>query len=801
MNSPDTPTGPADAMPSGDTHSELSGRAGEVVQARDVSGGVHFHRAKPQIGPIPRQLPVDARVFVNRVAELEWLDQSMAKGGPACIIAGTAGVGKTSLAVHWAHRVRERFSDGQLYVNLRGYDPGTPVTPEQALDRFLRAMDVLPGAIPRDSEARAALYRSLLADRRVLVVLDNAASAGQVRPLLPGTDTCFVVITSRSRLSSLVAREGAHRLTLDVLPEPEAIALLRATINGFRHHDDPNDIGELARLCARLPLALRIAAERASSRPQTPLADLIQDLRDESALWDLLSSGDDEETGAVRTVFAWSYRALSTDAARLFRLLGLHPGRDFSSAAAAALTGFTTARARQLLDVLVGAHLLEQPDRDRFQFHDLLRAYAADQVRGEESPEDRHSTVVRLLTWYLHSADAAVAASMYARRRFPLDTPDRDMPLESFPNHEAALGWYDLERVNLVAATIAANNAGLYETAWRLPAILRGLFEYRHPFDEWFTTTRIGLSAARRVGDRTGEATLLFSLGKAHIQYGQLEDGLRSLEESLSIQRAVGDRLGAAESLAGAGLACLRLRRLPEAETRFEQSREIADELGEIAHKAFSTHLLGNTCFEQNRLGEAVEHLRQAAEMLRAIGNRTMEIDALVFLARAQREHGRVDEAQASAVRALKIADETGDRVITALSLVELGRLHLIRSNPAEALKCFQQATVLQRALGNRSREAQSLDATGEAYQRLGRPQDAAAFHRQAIHIQRALNERWWLAIALNNLATALSVAGEEDDAHRHWQEALALFGEFADARARSHLRQIQERLADTSTQ
>jgi hypothetical protein len=299
---------------------------GGAVQARDVGGGIHFHGGGPPAanGPKPRQLLGDIRGFVNRVEETRRLDAVLTGNGgeplvvSVCVIAGTAGVGKTSLALHWAHQAQEHFPDGQLYVNLRGYDPGPPVTPPEVLRRFLSALNVPAKAIPAEPEAAAALYRSLLAGRRMLVILDNAATATQVRPLLPGTAGCLVVVTSRSRLSGLSVRDGAQRLTLGTLSEPEAVALLSAVTVGYRDEDDRDKLTELARLCARLPQALRIAAERAASRPRMRLDDLIADLRDESVLWDALSTGDDEEADAVRTVFAWSYRALTAEAAALF---------------------------------------------------------------------------------------------------------------------------------------------------------------------------------------------------------------------------------------------------------------------------------------------------------------------------------------------------------------------------------------------------------------------------------------------------------------------------------------------------
>ncbi len=391
--------------------SEVSGDSADVVQAGYVHGDLHFHGGDRKPAETPRQLPGDVRSFVNRVGETGDLDAVLdddADPPGLVVITGTAGVGKTSLAVHWAHRAGHRFPDGQLYVNLRGYDPGAPVTAAEVLDRFLRALGESAGSIPSEPEDRAALYRSRLADKRMLILLDNAASVGQVRPLLPGTSRCLVIVTSRNRLSGLVVRNGARRVDLGVLTEDESAELLRELTATYRAADDQAELLELARLCARLPLALRIAAERAASRPLMSLADLISDLRDESSLWDALTAEDDEEADAVRTVFAWSYRALPQDAARLFRRLGLHPGPEFGTDAAAALLDGSTGQAKRLLDVLVGAHLIDQSAPGRYQLHDLLCAYAADQALHEESAQDRWLAVRSVLGWYARCADSAV---------------------------------------------------------------------------------------------------------------------------------------------------------------------------------------------------------------------------------------------------------------------------------------------------------------------------------------------------------------------------------------------------------
>lgn len=396
---------------------ERSASASGVVQARDVHGGVHLYQQSPAASAVvPRQLLGDVRYFVNRAQELTRLGSLLAEDrdeplvGPLAVITGMAGVGKTSLALHWAHAVRPHFPGGELYANLRGYAVGSPVSPERVLGQFLADLGVPAAQVPVEQERREAMFRSLLADQHMLLILDNAAHSAQVRPLLPGASGCLVVVTSRDDLSGLVVQQGALRVNLTTLPKRDAVALLRVATAQYRARDRRADLEELAGLCARLPLALRIAAERAAGRPSMPLGELIGDLRDESALWNVLTAEAEEGPDAMRSVFEWSYRALPGSAARLFRFLGLHPGNEFGLPAVAGLAGLEPSQARAQLDVLVGAHLLERRPAGRYEFHDLLRAYAAEQVQREENEEDRHEVLGRCLSWYLHTADAAQRA-------------------------------------------------------------------------------------------------------------------------------------------------------------------------------------------------------------------------------------------------------------------------------------------------------------------------------------------------------------------------------------------------------
>ncbi|SDM84013.1 ATP-binding protein [Allokutzneria albata] len=767
------------------TESELSGRAQDVVQARDISGGVHFHGSAARTPAVPRQLPGDVRGFVNRSADLDRLDLILAtetesRLSPVCVIVGTAGVGKTSFAVHWAHKVLDRFPDGQLYVNLRGYDPGRPISAEQALERFLAALEVPRAAIPTDLEARAGIYRSQLAGRRMLVVLDNASSVGQVRPLLPGSPGCLVLVTSRSRLSGLVAREGARRLSLDMLDEPEAIALIRGLVGDYRPEDDLAEVAELAQLCARLPLALRIAAERAACRPRMPLRELIADLRDESALWDALTTGDDEESDAVRSVFAWSYRALTEDAGRLFRLLGLHPGPDFGAEVAAELAGIPVSRARRLLDDLAGAHLLEQLSARRYQFHDLLRAYAIDQVRLEESPEARQEALRRALLWYLRRAAAMVRAVAPRTASVPLAGDD-----ESFSDHATAMVWYEQERPNLLAAVRGAAEAQFSDIAWQLATCLHRVYARLNHFDDWRVTGDIALPAVRAVGGPADEAMVLESVAKMHTQSGSLPEGVRFHRAALDIRRATADVAGEIASLNGIGLAVLRAHRLAEARAHFEQTLELAVRFGDREWEGIAANNLAYALAELEDYEAAKAAHQRALAIYRELGDRGAEGDALRCASQILRGAGNPAEALFAIETALGIAQEFDNRAWEAWWLVEFGRVQVALGRVDDAIDSYHRAAVAQRRIGDRGREAVALDATGEAYRLRGQHKEAIDFHLRASAVFRELGDHWALAGALVNLADAVAESGDPAAADEHARSALTALDDFTDPAAR----------------
>lgn len=778
----------------GATHSQLSGSAGDVVQARDVHGGIHFHASAELARLTPRQLPGDVRVFVNRVHDLGRLDALALGGelGPAAsvlVVAGTAGVGKTALAVRWAHRHRAAFPGGQLYVNLRGYDPGAPVSPMDALERFLLALGVEPAAVPAELEDRAAFYRSLLAERRMLVVLDNAATVGQVRPLLPGSEGCLVLVTSRGRLSGLVARDGAHRVTLQVLPESEAVALLRATTEGYRAGDQDEQVAELARLCARLPLALRIAAERAAARPRMPLSALIRDLRDESSLWDALSSEDEEEADAVRSVFAWSYRALPAAAARLFRLLGLHPGAEFSTGAAAALADLPEPETARLLDVLAGAYLLEQPGPERYGFHDLLRAYAADQAAHQEDPPQARAALERMCSWYLHTLHAAVEACNIVPDPGLTLVGDRPPTVLVFPTANAALEWIAAEADNLLAIGRAATDTGQDAAAWQVLTLLRVAYYDRRPIGSWLEPGGWALEAARRSGDAGGQIAALVGLGINHRLVHDLERSLTFHRQALGVP--IDDPQVDAYRLNAYGLALLRARRLEEARVAFEQVSAAARDAADSFRLLIALLNLAGTTLAAGRHQQARAHLDHAFAQMPPQFPGLERADALARWATLERECGQLDKAHTAVEQALALAREHSATTYEGFLETELGLIQIAEGAPAAALETLAHAASVQRTLADRSREALTFDATGQAYQALGRPDQAAPMHRLAATAHRDLRDDWNQALALTHLADTLDALGEYNPARQTRTEALSLIAVYDDPRAaqlRQHL-------------
>ncbi|MGH3867119.1 MAG: ATP-binding protein [Pseudonocardiaceae bacterium] len=655
--------------------------------------------------PAPRQLPMDVAHFTGRDAELAALDALLTQGDAsrpaAMVIAGTAGVGKTALVVRWAHQVRNHFPDGQLFVNLRGYDSGSPMAPEQALEEFLRALDVPAERIPTGLGARAALYRSLLDGRRVLLVLDNANTAEQVRPLLPGTSTCRVVVTTRSRLSGLIAHNGASRVIVGLLPPAEAIALLRDVIADHRVSTEPESTAELASRCAHLPLALRIAAERAAAHPHATLADLAGELAVVHDRLDLLTTAEQDEATAVRTVFSWSYHALPPEVARAFRLLGLHAGPDISAPATAALIDTTPAQTRRLLETLAGTHLIEETSKDRYRLHDLLRAYAAECAKSAETDDGCTTAVRRVLTWYLHTGDAADRILNPHRRRIPLDQPAvACAPLE-LTTYAQALDWCEAERANLVAAVRHAAETGEHVIAWKLPLALLGFFTLRKHWADLIVTYHIGLTAAAHLHDREGEAW----------------------------------------SLGGLGMACLDLRRYGEALDHYQRALHICREIDDSWGRVIALLGLGRAYLHRGRYDEALDHSQQALCICQEIDDPWSQTFALLNIGAIHRKLARFEDALDYFQRTLTVVRSVHHQSGEAMALHNLGDTYRDLRRFDDAIEYFQQACTTYREIGDRWGEAHTLRNIGDTLHRLNQMQLAAEYWHRALPLFEDLDD------------------------------------------------------------
>jgi DNA-binding SARP family transcriptional activator/tetratricopeptide (TPR) repeat protein len=636
---------------------------------------------RPRLPAVPRQLPAPVQHFAGRTAELRMLDellvQTAARGGAMVIsaVSGTAGVGKTSLAVRWAHQVAGRFPDGQLYADLRGFGPsGTPITPAEVTRRFLDALVGVPERIPPSPQAQQDLYRSMLADRRMLIVLDNARNAAQIRPLLPGSPGSLVVVTSRSQLTSLAAVDGASVIYLDVLPRDEAVELLSLRL-GEKLTAEPQAADELVELCARLPLALGIVAARAAAQPAFPLAVLAGELQRAGGKLDALDSGD--AAGSVRAVFSWSVRNLSTSAAQMFRLLSAHPGPDVSIAAAASAVGQPVAQARGLLRELTLASLLTEHAPGRFAFHDLLRAYATERSRACDSETERTRALHRVLDYYRHAAHAADRLLYPARPGIALPEPQPGVAAdESLTSNSTALAWFEAEHRVLAAAISMAADRGFDAHAWQLAWAMETFLYRRCHWSDWAATQRTALATARRLGDQGAQSIASRGIASALIELGDYDGALGHLAIALRMSMAVGD-------LTRQARVHMDICRTLEAQGRHRQclahSRRSVNLARAAAGGQATTTLadalngFGWDLARAGRFQQAIEFCQQSVAMHRHLGDKHGEPPALDSLAFAYRGLGRHAEAADCYRRAVQLHRELGSEYLVATTLVHAG--------------------------------------------------------------------------------------------------------------------------------
>lgn len=768
-------------------------------------------RPQPFDITVPAQLPAGTAVFTGRARALKRLDELLADAADGValgVISGTAGVGKTTVAVQWAHQVRERFADGQLYVNLRGYSSSPPMRPIDALAGFLRALGVPADQVPVDPDQAAALYRTLLAGKRVLVVLDNAKTAEQVRPLLPGTPGCLVLVTSRERLGGLIAREGGQHVTLDVLDPEDANALLARLLGPERIAAEPQAAERLARLCALLPLALRIAAANLAFHQQGSIADQVADLVAGGRL-DALQIGDDEPS-AVRSAFDLSYEALDRDARRLFRRLGLIPGPNVSAGAAAALADLPVPHAVALLNRLAGAHLVDQPEPGRYVFHDLLRLYAAERAESEDGDDDRSEATARLYDWYLDQV--AAAAKLLYPQVLRLYVPTSVQA--EYPDPAAALAWLDAELPNLIAAIEHTAANGPLHYAWLLADALRGYFWLRRNAVGWLAAAGAGLAAAERADDLRARAAGHFGLGMAHLclnKYPQViehQEAAQALSEragwregeanaygnlavvyselgelglsaalhlrALAVNRAIGSRRGEAINLCNLGVLYLAQGRLRLAGDYLSQSMRYYRELGERHGLAIATHYLGELYHRLGRFDDALSTLAEALSLYRKVGSVNGEGMALGALAAVHSDAGRQATAAEHAQRAFELVQGTSDRFTEAYTRNRLGVVRRRLGEHEAAIDQHTRALQLARETSARHPETEALIGMAVALGRLGRTEPALVHAQHAVEAARSIGYQILHGQALVAHA-ALLLEHDLDGATAHAHEALEL--------------------------
>lgn len=653
--------------------------------------------------PVPRQLPAAAPHFAGREAELSaltgLLDRRAATADAAVIsvIDGAAGIGKTTLALHWGQLNLARFPDGQLYVNLRGFSSDVePVTPAEAVRGFLDALAVPADRVPRSLDAQTALYRSLLADKRLLVVLDNARDTDQVRPLLPAGPGCVSLVTSRNRLAGFIAAEGARPVTLDLLTAAEAGQLLARRLGPERVAAEPEAVSALIELCARLPLALSIAAARATADAALSLADLVAELRAARNRLDALDLGD--RTTDLRAVFSWSYRRLSPPAKGLFRLLGVHAGPDIAPPAVASLAGLSPAKTSAPLDELVRSQLMTEPEPGRYTFHDLLRAYAAELANGHDDKDERRAAVHRVLDHYLHSAYAAVQeVNLFRIRRSPVPMPDvqpATVP-ENFADEKVACAWLEAERPALMAAVAQAAADGFDRHATLLPWILANFLDHRAYWHDYFTAQRTALAVAERLDDLPEQARAHRLLGSAYARMDAAQEAHAHLQQALELHIRLGDRPG----------------------------------------QAHTEHAIGWVFHQQGRYTESLDHALRALELYQAEGHRVGEADCLNSVGWLYSHLGEHREALKYCERAMNLHLEMDDQFGQAHTADSFGHIHEQTGDHAQALAWYEQALNLHQAVGSRYNQSNTLDRIGDTRNAMGATRAARDAWRQALAI------------------------------------------------------------------
>jgi tetratricopeptide (TPR) repeat protein len=652
----------------------------------------------------PAQLPSVTRSFVGRDNEVRYIEERLTasrKGAPALlVVTGPPGVGKTALVLRCANEGEVHFPDGTLFADLRGYSDEALADPHDVLEQFLLALGVPASSVPHTVDSRASLYRSVLNERRVLVVLDNAGSSEQVRQLLPGGHRSSCLVTSRARLSGLTVRHGALAVDLTPLRRDEAVDVLRGIVGARRVDAEPAAAVTLAVQCSCLPLALCVAAERVAARPRIQLANLVEELANETEKLDLLSVSDDTSL-EVRRAFSWSYRSLHPDAAYLFRMLGLFWGSEISLPAAAAIAGWPVARTRQFLDLLTGAHLLQEIDLYRYCYHDLLRVYATELAKNIESEGVRRDAVDRLLRWYLAAAHVASQVMAPYRRRPEPTVPTDDLAMPRLNSWADAVAWYELELPTLTAATKHALGSAVPSVAHQLPIALWDYFFLRKPWAAWNAMNTNGLKAARAADDRAAEAWMLYHLGVAHLDLGELDQATEMFAESLRLRKRLGDRSGQGWCLLGLGNTEFARGSFGPSTVLLEDALAVFLDIDDRWSVGICRGYLGAGYTMLNRFGDALRQLTESENILRDVGDQQGEGCALDLTAKVHLGRGHWREALDYLNRAIELRARIGDRRGQASTMFTLGKIQQDRGQLTAAAKSFRAAFTLFTALGD----------------------------------------------------------------------------------------------------
>ena len=753
----------------------------------------------------PRQLPADLAVFTGREAELESLYAGpSASAAPhsrtvtIIVIDGMAGIGKTALAVHAAHRLADGFPDGQVFIDLHGFTPGTtPVAPGDALDRMLRAFGVPGKHIPDGLEDRAALWRTTLAGRRVLLLLDNAAGDDQVMPLLPGSGGCLVLVTSRRQLTGL---DDAVPIPLDLLPTAEAIALFARISRIGETAVGPDSearsaAAEIVELCGRLPLAIAIAAARLRSRPGWTAEHIAERLGDERRRLSELDVGQRSVTAAIEM----SYQQLGEDQRRLFRLFGLHSGQDIDTYAVAALAGLEPPAAELLLEDLVDARLLQEPRPGRYQPHDLVRAFAARSAQEAEPATERGSALTRLLDHYRYAAwlSCEVLYPPDQSRRPRLLPPATALP--AITNPVQAGSWLDSERANLLTAAAYAAANGWPRHTLHLSEILERHYEVRSQYADAAQLHGLAVTTAVEAGDEAGEARARCDLAEVYRRRGRYDESSEHLRSALAIYERIGEPSSGPAPRSGLGLVALRLGRYDEAQDHFKHALEFYRRTGDQSGLSYTLINLGILSGQTERWAEAEGYFREALQLSRTTGNRASEGHALTNLSIIFGASERYPEAIDHLGQALAVHRETRNTSGEADTLANLGLVYDRMGEPERALAHHEPALEIYRHSENRGGELESLNDIGRSLSTLGRLDEAEERHREAERLAISTGDRYQLARVHDGLGHVLHARGDTDDARLHWQQALDLLTELGLSEEAETVRTQLEGLAVSS--